>query len=301
MGKAKKAAPAAVSTSKNERNSSKTPSTTLRWCLGMILASCFSMVYFIAPFYMISAVVLLVQWSRSTWVWVYVSPIVISALLPSTSMPGVIRQLSPILDYFEYEEILESSPIDVATEVRSGRKNYLFVLQPHGALSFVSIASSVNGSIPEFQGKLATAVADAVLYTPILKHVLGIFGLISASKKAMQQTLRQKGVQGSIVLYVGGMAELFLSCDQEERLYLHNRKGFIKLALTEGVDVVPVYLFGNTTALSVLKTGLLASISRKVRTIVLRCLCDGNENEQTNERRVIFGAILTQTFCLTDR
>lgn len=116
-------------------------------------------------------------------------------------------------------------------------------------------------------GKLPTAVANAVLYTPIVKHVLGIFGLISASKASMKQTLKKSGVDGTIVLYVGGMAELFLSCENEEKLYLQKRKGFIKLALTEGVDVVPIYLFGNTNVLSVLKTGLLASISRKVVTI----------------------------------
>ena len=112
-------------------------------------------------------------------------------------------------------------------------------------------------------GKLKTAVADAVLYTPILKHVMGIFGLVSASKKSMIETLKKPGIEGSICLYVGGMAELFLSCEKEEIIYLNKRKGFIKLALTQGVDVVPIYLFGNTTVLSVLKIGLLSKISRK--------------------------------------
>jgi hypothetical protein len=72
-------------------------------------------------------------------------------------------------------------------------------------------------------------------------------------------------VEGTIVLYVGGIAELFLTDETDERLYLRKRKGFIKLALQQGVDVVPVYLFGNTNALSVLKTGFLAAISRKLQ------------------------------------
>lgn len=240
--------------------------SVFRYFIGMIMASCFSMVYFVAPFYMVSAVLILMEFgSRTLWAWLYVAPILVSAIFPPVAMPRVIRLLSPMLEYFDYEEIHETSPIDVAEEIRSGRKNYLCVFQPHGALSYVGILSAVHGSIPEFQGKLATAVADAVLYTPILKHVLGIFGLISAGKTSMKKTLQNKGVEGTIVLYVGGMAELFLSCDVEERLFLKNRKGFIKLALTEGVDIVPIYLFGNTTVLSVLKTGLLASISRKVR------------------------------------
>jgi 1-acyl-sn-glycerol-3-phosphate acyltransferase len=91
-------------------------------------------------------------------------------------------------------------------------------------------------------------VAEAVLRTPILKHVMGIFDLISASKSSLMKQLKKPGVEGSIVLYVGGMAELFLSSEQEETLYLKKRKGFIKLALQTGVDIVPVYLFGNTVS-----------------------------------------------------
>jgi len=153
----------------------------------------------------------------------------------------------------------------VREEIRKG-KNYLCVFQPHGALSFAGIASAVNAPA-EFQGhgNFPTAVADALLHTPLLKHVLGVFGLISASKASMKKTLKKPGAQGCVVLYVGGMAELFLSCENEERLYLKNRKGFVKLALQEGVDVLPVYLFGNTTVLSVWKNPILATISRKLQ------------------------------------
>jgi len=232
----------------------------LRYCVGMFQASCFSLVYFVAPFYMLTAMLaLLFKFPTLHIAWLYAAPIFVSALLPPVPMPRVIRWLAPMLDYFHYEEIHESN----AFEDMLAGKNYLCVFVPHGALSFAGICSAVLGTFPETQGKLPTAVADALLYTPILKHVLGVFGLVSASKAAMIQTLKKKGIDGTIVLYVGGMAELFLSCENEEKLYLKNRKGFIKLALTQGVDVIPVYLFGNTQVLSVLKTGVLASISRK--------------------------------------
>ena len=118
---------------------------------------------------------------------------------------------------------------------------------------------------PEIRGIVKTAVADVLLITPILKHVMGIFGLMSASKKNLIKAFQKKGAEGTVVLYVGGLAELFLSCEQEEKLYLKKRKGFIKLALTQGIDIVPVYLFGNTSVLSVLKTGILALLSRKLK------------------------------------
>jgi hypothetical protein len=237
---------------------------SIQWYVGMMMACCFSMVYFIAPFYILSSLIVLLLYYNKVWVYIYISPMILSALVPPIAMPWLIRCLQPMLQYFDYDEIHEIHPINVAEEIRSNRKNYICIVQPHGVISFVGILSAVNGSVPEFVGKLPTAVADALLYTPILKHVLGIFYLISASKQSLQKTLRHKGVRGTIVLYVGGMAELFLSSTQYEKLYLLQRKGFIKLALQQGVDIVPIYLFGNTNVLSILKTGFLANISRKV-------------------------------------
>lgn len=169
-----------------------------------------------------------------------------------------------MLQYFDsYEQIIEVTPINTIENLLTKKCNYILACQPHGVLSYNGILSGITAP-PEIQGKIPTAVADVVLRTPILKHVMGVFGLISASKKSLMKTLSRKGVEGTCVLYVGGMAELFLSCEHEERLYLKNRKGFIKLSLQTGVDIIPVYLFGNTTVLSILKTGVLATLSRKL-------------------------------------
>jgi Diacylglycerol acyltransferase len=241
--------------------------SSLQYYLGMAVASIFSLAYFVGPFYMLSAVAaVLCRYPTPLVSYLYALPIVISALLPPIPMPWLVRQLRPMLSYFDYEEIIESSPVNVREQIQKNGKNYLLVFQPHGAVSFCGICSAISAP-PEFVGKwhFPTAVADALLHTPLLKHVLGVFGLISASKSSMVRTLQKPGPRGCVVLYVGGMAELFLSCENQERLYLKARKGFIKLALTTGVDVVPIYLFGNTTVLSVLKTGLLAYLSRKLQ------------------------------------
>jgi 1-acyl-sn-glycerol-3-phosphate acyltransferase len=228
------------------------------------MASVFSMSYFIAPFYMLTAMLALIfSFPTLPVAWIYAAPIFISAMFPPLASPVILKALLPMLDYFEYEEIRETSPIDPKKEILKG-KNYLMILQPHGVLSYVAIASAIAAS-DEFRGTISTAVADALLQTPILKHIMGIFGLISASKQSIQKTLQKKGVAGCVVLYVGGMAELFLSCQNEEKLYLNKRKGFIKLALQTGVDIIPIYLFGNTSALSVFKTGVLAELSRKLQ------------------------------------
>lgn len=95
---------------------------------------------------------------------------------------------------------------------------------------------------------------------------MGIYGLTPASSGNITKILRsKKGIDSCLVLYIGGIAELFKSSRKEERLYIKNRKGFIKLALREGVDIIPVYLFGNTSCLTVWKNRFLASLSRKLQ------------------------------------
>jgi len=237
---------------------------TRRWFLGLLFSSIFTLTYFLAPSYGLCAFFALVfRWPSLGAAIFLALPILVSAIMPPKASPWLLKLLSPILDYFEYEEIIESKPIDARENLRKG-KNYIIAAQPHGVLSLCAICSAVNAE-DEFRGTIPTGVASALLVTPILKHVMGIFNLISASKSSLKKQLKRGGIEGTVVLYVGGIAELFLSSEEEEVLYLKNRKGFIKLALQEGVDIIPTYLFGNTTVLSVIKTGLLANLSRKVR------------------------------------
>jgi Diacylglycerol acyltransferase len=53
------------------------------------------------------------------------------------------------------------------------------------------------------------------------KQVFGSFGLIDASRRSLTKALKHQ----SVVIYVGGMAELFLSTPTEERLYIAKRTG----------------------------------------------------------------------------
>jgi len=115
---------------------------------------------------------------------------------------------------------------------------------------------------PLEEKSVKTAVASVILKLPILKHLYGIFGLTDVSGTSMKKILQE---EGQVILYVGGIAELFKSSRKEERLYLNKRKGFIKLALREGADIVPVYLFGNTHVLTVLKSGPLAKLARSLQ------------------------------------
>lgn len=234
-----------------------------RWLAGLCIAAVFSLVYIVTPPYILSALVaLILRYPSTNAALIYASPLILSIFTEARAAPGLAWLLSPMLDYFDYEEACEIGNEEFRKDAKEG-KRYIVACQPHGVISFVGLCAWVAS--PDDFRQVKTAVASAVLKTPILKNVMGIFGLTDASARNIRNHLKKTGVDGSLVIYVGGIAELFKSSRKQERLYLSKRKGFIKIALREGVDVVPGYLFGNTSVLTVLKSGPLATLSRKLQ------------------------------------
>ena len=233
---------------------------SFRWLQGLLIASIFSLAYILTPLYLLAGIVsfFVLHWKSAL---LFTAPIIISALVPPIASPWLVGQLTPLLDYFDFEEALEYTNDEIRADLKNGKKSIVAPV-PHGVISFCGIAS--GPAAPPDLRKVHTAVANSVMHTPILKHVMGIYGLTNADKSSLQKRFTRSGIDGCIVLYVGGIAELFKSSRSEERLFLSKRKGFIKLALREGVDVVPVYLFGNTSVLTIFKSGPLASISRSL-------------------------------------
>jgi hypothetical protein len=224
--------------------------SSFRWFLGMLCASIFTMSYILVPPYILSAIVmLLLGYPNTNAAFFYSLPLIISIFTSPRSMPHVVGLLSPMLDYFEFDQIIEAE--DSLRKNTDEGKNYIFACQPHGVLSLCGMCSSVKSEVK--YRKINTAVASSLLSFPILKNVMGIFQLVDASSSNLRKILKRPGIEGSVVIYVGGIAELFKSSRDEERLHLSQRKGFIKLALREGVDIIPVYLFGNTSILSVVR------------------------------------------------
>ena len=245
----------------NTKYYSEDPSS-IRILIGFIIASFFSLVYFLAPIYVCTCIYYMVTSPSDVSTWKFASVMIISIIIPPMNSPVLCSKLTPMLDFFEYEEIRETSFEEFDRLVNEEGKTFILVCQPHGVISFTGFCVKIAGH--KRVGYLPTAVAAALLKFPILKHVIGMYGLVDASSKNMAKVFRLNGVRGCIYLYVGGIAELFRCSQTEERLYLSKRKGFVKLALREGVDIVPFYFFGNTSILSVLSTGPLAVLSRKL-------------------------------------
>ena len=256
----KEAAPPVAASSSTNRTKEI---STGRWLLGLFMASTFSCVYFFAPIYMITCFICLIcRYPSFPGALILSWPLLLSILSSPKRLDC--RFLKPMADYFDFETAFELTDDDIKEMLRKNPdRKFILASQPHGVLSYCGMSAAAMAD--PYLGRIHTAAASVLLSTPILKNIMGIFGLVDASRKSLQKHFQKPGIDGCIVLYVGGIAELFKSSLEEERLFLSERKGFIKLALREGVDVVPAYLFGNTTVLSVLKHGPLADLSRKIQ------------------------------------
>jgi len=233
--------------------------------VGFLGASVFSLVYYIAPVYVLTSPLVLLYNPTAISTWIYLAPLIISAVLPCKPNKLVLCSwfARKIPKYFNYTEILEFD--DEELIALTNKRACILAVCPHGIISYGGICSGlVDG---EFNAPLRqqvldafpTAVASVVLSFPIMKHVIGIFGLIDASRKSLSKRLNDGK---SFVLYPGGIAELFLSSPAKEAIIA--RKGFIRLALANGSDVIPIYLFGNTTVLRVFTHPVLMAVSRSL-------------------------------------
>jgi 2-acylglycerol O-acyltransferase 2 len=72
-----------------------------------------------------------------------------------------------------------------------------------------------------------------------------MLGFIGVDRKTFKKTL-SKG--RSVGLVPGGISEMFVCShgNESETLVVRNRKGFVKIALEHGVQIVPCYCFGNS-------------------------------------------------------
>ena len=240
--------------------------------VGFLAASVFSAVYVIAPCYLVAAVARLAQAPLAPSTWLLCLPLVGSMLLPPAVLPPfgmwLLRQypLRQIPKYFDFEEYAEFTDAEFLRWHEEG-KRAVACIHPHGVFPFVSVCGAVStvcrpDGLRDGLMDVPTAAASVIRLLPLLKDIIGIFGIVDAAGKVLGERLKRR--KGSCVIYVGGMVELFHSTPKRETVFLKKRKGFVKIALRTGADLIPIYSFGNTTVLEAFKSGPLASLSRKV-------------------------------------
>ncbi|KAF1331267.1 Diacylglycerol acyltransferase, partial [Globisporangium splendens] len=126
-------------------------------------------------------------------------------------------------------------------------KRYLFVIHPHGIISFSAwlsfAADSAELSRKNSALDIAMATVNANFYIPFWRDVLLAMGLVDASFQLLTAVL---GRGRSVAVVLGGAAEALDAHPNTNDIILDKRKGIVRLALSSGTPLVPVFVFGES-------------------------------------------------------
>nr|XP_004656318.1 diacylglycerol O-acyltransferase 2 [Jaculus jaculus] len=128
-------------------------------------------------------------------------------------------------------------------------RNYIFGYHPHGIMglgafcNFSTEATEVSKKFPGIKPHLATLAGNFRM--PVLREYLMSGGICPVSRDTIDYLLSKNGSGNAIIIVVGGAAESLSSMPGKNAVTLRNRKGFVKLALRHGADLVPTYSFGE--------------------------------------------------------
>lgn len=133
-------------------------------------------------------------------------------------------------------------------------RKYIFGYHPHGIIAhgaYASFATEALGFSSLFPGiKNTLLTLDSQFRIPIYRDYALAMGLASVSKESCENHLSKGGADGegmgrAITIVVGGARESLDALPQTYRLVLERRKGFVKMAIRTGADLVPVLGFGE--------------------------------------------------------
>ncbi|GAA5981439.1 hypothetical protein JCM10908_004109 [Rhodotorula pacifica] len=170
------------------------------------------------------------QWLRKSRVWVWFAGYYPVSLIKSAD-PHFVRPL--------YLQQTADLPPD---------RRYVFGYHPHGVIGMGAIANfgtdatGFSRLFPGLTPHLLTLANN--FHLPLYRELLLGLGVSSVAMKSCQNILRQ-GPGSTITIVVGGAAESLSAHPGTADLTLKRRKGFIKLAIRQGADLVPVFSFGE--------------------------------------------------------
>lgn len=188
--------------------------------------------------------------------WPILVPYLIYILLSNLSTSGSLVQRSEWLRRQKIWSLFASYfPARLhRTEELPPTRKYVFGYHPHGIIShgaFAAFATEALGFSQLFPGITNTLLTlDNNFRVPFYRDYLLRMGLASVSKESCLNLLSKGGRNGEgmgrgITIVIGGARESLEMQPGTLRLVIRCRKGFVKLAVQSGADLVPVLCFGE--------------------------------------------------------
>lgn len=132
-------------------------------------------------------------------------------------------------------------------------ENYLVNYSPHGISAFGSVVAFATNGLDFtslFPGiKPRFMVHEMVFLTPFMREFFAYRGDCSVASKSIDFMLNpaKAGTGNLLTLVAGGLQEADLSHQQNLKIFVMKRKGFIKKAITNGANIIPTIAFGENS------------------------------------------------------
>jgi 2-acylglycerol O-acyltransferase 2 len=212
-----------------------------------VLFHCMSIVSFVAVFFFLAAIPL---------TWPLVVPYLIHLSLSTAATNGQLSYRSEYLRSLPLWKLFAGyfpATLHKTHELVPTRK-YIFGYHPHGIIShgaWVSFATYALGFSEKFPGITNTLLTlDSNFRIPLYRDWLLAMGICSVSKDSIWNLLtkggpNKEGMGRAVTIVIGGARESLEAQPGNLCLILQGRKGFVKMALRTGSDLVPVLGFGE--------------------------------------------------------
>lgn len=202
--------------------------------------------------------------------WVYIALMLADYAIPLRTRPWtryfdmwVTRQAASFQAYFPTCKVHVDPDFKICKDRR-----YLLCGHPHGIFGFYLVL--VLDHVLQVQGVRVTSFAAGVLtLLPFARRHFSWVGVTSADAKSMRKNMQGDYPHNVCYTTPGGVEEMF--CVPDEQIVVLKRKGFCKIALQSGTDLVPIYGFGNNQMFPV-KSGpdsFLAKVSKKLNVTIM--------------------------------
>ena len=188
--------------------------------------------------------------------WPILLPYLIYVLLSNAGTSGELSHRSEWLRHSRIWSLFASyfpARLHRTVPLEPTRK-YIFGYHPHGIIShgaFAAFATEALGFSQLFPGITNTLLTlDSNFRIPLYRDYALRMGLASVSRESCENILSKGGRNGegmgrAITIVVGGARESLDAKPGSLKLVLKKRKGFVKLAIRQGADLVPVIAFGE--------------------------------------------------------
>jgi 1-acyl-sn-glycerol-3-phosphate acyltransferase len=134
-------------------------------------------------------------------------------------------------------------PKELEQAEKATNAQFLIAMFPHAVWSdyHVSMDGMWDIAFPNIYGNIRTLAASVLFRFPLVREWALWTSCIDASRSVAEQALYRGR---TILVRPGGEAEQLRTTRGKEIVYLRKRKGFLRLAMSKGVPVVPAYVFG---------------------------------------------------------